>query len=103
MRAAFCNLELAEWGPKDDPIYEHGARAPACPVVTGKLLAIQTRDPDHLKEIIREEEANVAKLQVLQMGMQKQLEQYTERVRNDKVKRDQFEEALRKFRTQHLS
>ena len=21
---AFCNLELAEWGPKDDPIYEHG-------------------------------------------------------------------------------
>jgi hypothetical protein len=66
---AFCNLELAEWGPKDDPIYEHGARAPVCPVVTGKFLSIQTRDPAHLKDIIHEEEANVAKLQVLQMGI----------------------------------
>jgi len=27
---AFCNLELAEWGPKDDPIYEHGI--PACDI-----------------------------------------------------------------------
>ncbi len=66
---AFCNLELAEWGPKDDPIYEHGVRAPVCPVVTGKFLSIQTRDPEHLKDIIHEEEANVAKLQVLQMGI----------------------------------
>ena len=29
---AFCNLELAEWGPKNDPIYEHGRRCPTCPV-----------------------------------------------------------------------
>ena len=50
---AFCNLELAEWGPKDDPIYEHGVRSPACPVVTGKIMSIQSRDPERLKEIVR--------------------------------------------------
>lgn len=39
-----------------------GVRAPSCPVVTGKILAIQTHDPEHLREIIHEEEANVAKV-----------------------------------------
>ena len=42
-----------------------GVRAPSCPVVTGKILAIQTRDPEHLKEIIHEEESNVAKVSVV--------------------------------------
>jgi hypothetical protein len=33
-----------------------------------------------LEDIIAEEEAAVAKLQVLQMGMQKQLQQYNEQI-----------------------
>jgi len=96
---AFCNLELAEWGPKDDPVYEHGQRSSSCPVVTGKILAIQTRDPDLLNDIIQEEEAAVSKLQVLQMGMQKQLTQYTDQIKNDKMEREKLDKALAAFRT----
>ena len=61
---SFCNLELADWGPKDDPIREHSVRSSQCPVVTGVVLAMQARDPSQLEEIIAEEEAAVAKLQV---------------------------------------
>ncbi|EKX46154.1 hypothetical protein GUITHDRAFT_152546, partial [Guillardia theta CCMP2712] len=95
---AFCNLELAEWGPKDDPAYEHNVRSPTCPVVTGKIMAIQSRDPEFVEEMIHEEAAAVAKLQVLQMGMQKQLDQYMERIKSDKQKRAELEKALAMYR-----
>ena len=42
---AFCNLELSEWGPKDDPVREHSRRAAHCPVVTGQVWAVQAKDP----------------------------------------------------------
>jgi len=86
---AFCNLELAEWGPKDDPIYEHGHRSPTCPVVTGMVLAVKATDPDHIVQIVAEEEESVVKLEVLQAGMKKQLETYTQQIRQDKVRAPQ--------------
>lgn len=95
---AFCNLELAEWGPKDDPIREHSVRSSHCPVVTGMVLAMQARDPTQLEEIIAEEEEAVAKLQVLQMGMQKQLQQYTEQIEKDRERRDELDQRLAMFR-----
>mmetsp|Transcript_34729 Transcript_34729/g.82295 ORF Transcript_34729/g.82295 Transcript_34729/m.82295 type:complete len:228 (-) Transcript_34729:47-730(-) len=95
---AFCNLELAEWGPKDDPIYEHGRRCPTCPVVTGVVMAVQSSDPDHVNDIIAEEEESIVKLEVLQVGMKKQLEVYTQQIRQDKIKREQLEAALQNYR-----